>query len=252
MDRREELLESSGVEVDGLERRRVREGFVHRIERGRLQLFRRRDPDETLAFRILQPGVVRHLAMIHLDELLVVEQQLRHQGETDIVEIADPSVAVLEPDLDDLEIDRSGRQHGPGFALQIGHAQLDALLRTLSVDQERRRLELPLRRDHVQLALNPAVLRIGVRQAPHVAHRRHGIPGQRPLGEAGGLQGVADTPAIHRRVSPGPLGLGTVDGVVRVVEFGLRCGGGRRADEQRGGGDRTYFHQGLVFHHFSF
>ena len=42
------------------------------------------------------------------DQVLVVEQQLRHELEADVVEVARPAVAVLEPALHDAQVVREG------------------------------------------------------------------------------------------------------------------------------------------------
>ena len=241
VDGREELLERTGVERERLKLGSVREGRPKRIENrlvaAGIELGRLRNPDVALAGGVLQPGVVRHLLEIDLDQILVVHQQLGDERQPHVLEIADPGVSVLEPDLDHLQIDLFRGQHLPALGLQIGDGQLDALASLQGIELKRSGFKFRPRRHDAQFAARAPVLGVGVGHPPHVAHRRDGIPGHGRIGDAGGLEIGGDARPVERGIAQRGRGLRAVHGVVEVARRRLGAGR-RRSEKQRGGRDR--------------
>ena len=186
MDRQEELLALALAEGDRLQGLRVAEAPLHRQEAARepvvledalVHLPRRIEPVLVPPpVRLDEPRVVRLLLRVDPDEVLVVHKQLWTEPDARIAEVAPPSVAVLIPDLDELEVQRRRRQGLSPLVPEFG--QLEARLAEITVcdDDERTRLVLLLRHHDAHDAALLAVRRVFVRQLRLAAHRGHRPP----------------------------------------------------------------------------
>ena len=167
MDRQEELLEGILLERDGQKPVRVGKavGILPLFLLG-IHLLWRRNPDELVLSALPDAGVVCGAVAVldDLDQVLVVEQEFRDKLEPDVVEIAHPAVAVLEPELDDAKVVRQAEID----------LELDAVDIAERKELERTGLELVLGKDAADSPAERPVVRPGVVEAHEVAQRRNG------------------------------------------------------------------------------
>ena len=182
----EKLLVLASLERDRLQRLRVDKVRLHRPEAlarvprtalrlANVHLPRRIDPALVHSAVLLREArVVRLLLRVDADEVLVIQQELRTQREARVAEVAVPAVAVLIPDLDDLEVEILGREDLPAVRLEGSQRQRHLAEVAVRLEDERTGLKLVPRDDDPDDPVLERVDRTDVRHALDVAHRRDG------------------------------------------------------------------------------
>ena len=198
-DRQEELLRNALLKRNRLDGVCVRETGAHRGER--LFLLRRIEPPlRRLAVCARDPRVVRLLRSIDADEVLVVEQQFGAELHACVGKVAEPSVLVLVPDLDDGEIKVVGGEDVARLAHKLPHDRLYLAEIDAGADDERAGLVFAARGDDPDCSSPLAVGGNSVRQTLHAAHGRHRPPchvGQRWNGGQGRKERQSKSSASH-------------------------------------------------------
>ena len=186
VSREEELPVLALRKRDRLKRGRVLEVFLHVAEGLHVPgIVEARIADVDLVRRVYpqlmdnavglgQACVVRLLPGVHANEILVIDEQLRAELVADVGEIAEPRVAVLVPDLDELEVEAGGKEHHALFVFELaqGKGDLAKILRR-RLDDERPRFVLVLRHRDEHNPVRDAVNRFPVRKTHHIAHGLH-------------------------------------------------------------------------------
>ena len=120
--------------------------------------------------------VVGDLLRVDPHEVLVVEEKFGAEFEVGVLEVAEPCVAGLVPDLDRLEVEFGGLDNRATLALQAGDGEVDLAEVGVGSEDERARLVFALGGDDSDGLALQTVNRRGVRHVLPLGHRVDGIP----------------------------------------------------------------------------
>ena len=129
------------------------------------------DVDVTAPLRIVETVEVARPQLVHLDERVIVDQQVRRQhAMAEVGEVAEPRPARPIPALHQPDVDILAGNLLPA-ADEVAHLDREALHGLTGHDDERTGLELVLRRHDVERTGEVGFGRNHVRHQPHLAHR---------------------------------------------------------------------------------
>ena len=218
LDRDEELLERVLFERNRQHLVGIAKAFMILVEAGLvvIGLLGSGDPVESLLAALAHAGIVGGLLVLDdLDEVLVVKQKLRRKLKAGIVEIADPAVAVLEPELDYANVVLEGKIY---LDLDIVHVLERKEL-------ERARLELALREHASDGSVQLAVFRPCIVKAHNLAHR-----GNCEIGDVALHARIPETLGINLLKLLGAFALSIPNG---ILDTGQRIKRKRRRERSR-------------------